>query len=126
MVHEIEPKIVESTKAVIALFDSLFDLARLDSGQIRLRIESGVVEPLPAEELLLLRLRGAVCPRMLKARRQRLVLQAHVFHPPLGRMLVQAARRFAHATAGVMERCAHRARDLSLVTAAAGDYLRAR
>jgi signal transduction histidine kinase len=39
MVHEIAPKIVESTKAVNTLFDSLFDLARLDSGKIRLSIE---------------------------------------------------------------------------------------
>jgi signal transduction histidine kinase len=37
-VHEIAPKIVESTKAVNALFDSLFDLVRLDSGKIRLDI----------------------------------------------------------------------------------------
>ncbi|MFC5498231.1 sensor histidine kinase [Caenimonas terrae] len=39
LVGEIAPKIVESTKAVNALFDSLFDLARLDSGKIRLRLE---------------------------------------------------------------------------------------
>ncbi|MBC7437629.1 MAG: HAMP domain-containing histidine kinase [Bdellovibrionales bacterium] len=39
LVREIAPKIVESTKAVNALFDSLFDLARLDSGKIRLSIE---------------------------------------------------------------------------------------
>ncbi|MGZ5179686.1 MAG: sensor histidine kinase [Ramlibacter sp.] len=39
MVHEIAPKIVESTKAVNALFDSLFDLARLDAGKVRLNIE---------------------------------------------------------------------------------------
>ena len=39
LVHEIAPKIVESTKAVNALFDSLFDLARLDAGKIRLHIE---------------------------------------------------------------------------------------
>jgi signal transduction histidine kinase len=39
LVHEIAPKIVESTKAVNALFDSLFDLVRLDSGKIRLTIE---------------------------------------------------------------------------------------
>lgn len=39
LVHEIAPKIVESTKAVNALFDSLFDLARLDAGKIRLNIE---------------------------------------------------------------------------------------
>lgn len=39
LVDEIAPKIVESTKAVNALFDSLFDLARLDSGKIRLNIE---------------------------------------------------------------------------------------
>jgi len=40
LVHEIAPKIVESTKAVNALFDSLFDLVRLDSGKIRLSIET--------------------------------------------------------------------------------------
>lgn len=40
LVHEIAPKIVESTKAVNQLFDSLFDLARLDSGKIRLNIET--------------------------------------------------------------------------------------
>jgi signal transduction histidine kinase len=40
MVHELAPKIVESTKAVNQLFDSLFDLARLDSGKIRLNIET--------------------------------------------------------------------------------------
>lgn len=39
LVHEIAPKIVESTKAVNQLFDSLFDLARLDSGKIKLNIE---------------------------------------------------------------------------------------
>jgi signal transduction histidine kinase len=40
LVHEIAPKIVESTKAVNALFDSLFDLVRLDSGKIKLNIEA--------------------------------------------------------------------------------------
>ncbi|HMA06882.1 MAG TPA: HAMP domain-containing sensor histidine kinase, partial [Ramlibacter sp.] len=40
LVHEIAPKIVESTKAVNALFDSLFDLVRLDSGKVKLNIES--------------------------------------------------------------------------------------
>ena len=39
LVNDIAPKIVESTKAVNALFDSLFDLVRLDSGKIRLRVE---------------------------------------------------------------------------------------
>ena len=39
LVHEIAPKIVESTKAVNSLFDSLFDLVRLDSGKIKLNIE---------------------------------------------------------------------------------------
>jgi len=39
LVNEIAPKIVVSTKAVNALFDSLFDLARLDSGKITLNIE---------------------------------------------------------------------------------------
>jgi signal transduction histidine kinase len=39
LVQDLVPKIVESTKAVNQLFDSLFDLARLDSGKIRLNIE---------------------------------------------------------------------------------------
>lgn len=39
LVREVAPKIVESTKAVNALFDSLFDLVRLDSGKIRLKVE---------------------------------------------------------------------------------------
>ncbi|HYE40173.1 MAG TPA: HAMP domain-containing sensor histidine kinase [Ramlibacter sp.] len=39
LVHELAPKIVESTKAVNRLFESLFDLARLDSGKIRLNID---------------------------------------------------------------------------------------
>jgi signal transduction histidine kinase len=38
LVREIAPKIVEATKAVNALFDSLFDFARLDSGQTKLNI----------------------------------------------------------------------------------------
>lgn len=50
LVHELAPKIVESTKAVNRLFDSLFDLARLDSGKIRLNI--GTVDlPTLLEEL---------------------------------------------------------------------------
>jgi signal transduction histidine kinase len=40
LVHELAPKIVESTKAVNQLFDSLFDLARLDAGKVRLNIET--------------------------------------------------------------------------------------
>jgi signal transduction histidine kinase len=40
LVNELAPKIVESTKAVNQLFDSLFDLARLDSGKIRPNIET--------------------------------------------------------------------------------------
>ncbi len=36
---EIAPRIVQSTKAVNALFDSLFDLVRLDSGKIRLNLD---------------------------------------------------------------------------------------
>jgi signal transduction histidine kinase len=39
LVNELVPKIVESTRAVNQLFDSLFDLARLDSGKVRLNIE---------------------------------------------------------------------------------------
>lgn len=40
LVNEIAPKIVESTKAVNALFDSLFDLVRLDSGKTKLNFET--------------------------------------------------------------------------------------
>ncbi|MBA2674614.1 HAMP domain-containing sensor histidine kinase [Ramlibacter sp.] len=40
LVAEIAPKIVESTKAVNQLFDSLFDLARLDSGKINLHVDT--------------------------------------------------------------------------------------
>ncbi|RYY96728.1 MAG: HAMP domain-containing histidine kinase, partial [Comamonadaceae bacterium] len=40
LVHELAPKIVESTKAVNSLFDSLFDVARLDSGKVRLNVET--------------------------------------------------------------------------------------
>ncbi|MDO8279598.1 MAG: HAMP domain-containing sensor histidine kinase [Burkholderiaceae bacterium] len=39
LVNEIAPKIVESTKAVNALFDSLFDLVRLDSGKVKINVE---------------------------------------------------------------------------------------
>ncbi len=38
LVGEIAPKILESTRAVNALFDSLFDLVRLYSGKIRLNL----------------------------------------------------------------------------------------
>lgn len=46
LVHELVPKIVESTKAVNQLFDSLFDLARLDAGKIRLNVEPVHVDKL--------------------------------------------------------------------------------
>lgn len=36
---DITPKILEATKAVNSLFDSLFDLARLDAGQVQVRVE---------------------------------------------------------------------------------------
>lgn len=39
LVSEIAPKIVEATRAVNTLFDSLFDLVRLDTGQVRVHIE---------------------------------------------------------------------------------------
>ncbi|HET8745453.1 MAG TPA: HAMP domain-containing sensor histidine kinase [Ramlibacter sp.] len=39
LVNELAPKIVAATKAVNHLFDSLFDLARLDSGKVRLNVE---------------------------------------------------------------------------------------
>lgn len=40
LVHEIAPKIVQATRAVNALFDSLFDFAKLDSGRMRVNIET--------------------------------------------------------------------------------------
>lgn len=46
LVHDIAPKIVESTQAVNALFDSLFDLVRLDSGKIRLNVEEVALDKL--------------------------------------------------------------------------------
>lgn len=39
LVAQITPKIVSATRAVNALFDSLFDLARLDAGQVEVRRE---------------------------------------------------------------------------------------
>ncbi|MEO7242712.1 MAG: HAMP domain-containing sensor histidine kinase, partial [Variovorax sp.] len=39
-VQEIAPKIVRATHAISALFDSLFDLGRIDAGQVRLQIET--------------------------------------------------------------------------------------
>jgi len=39
LVLELAPKIVRATHAVNALFDSMFDLARIDSGQVRLHVE---------------------------------------------------------------------------------------
>ncbi len=49
MVREIAPKIVESTKAVNTLFDSLFDLVRLDSGHIRLQVQEQSLDALMDE-----------------------------------------------------------------------------
>lgn len=49
LVAEIAPKIVESTKAVNTLFDSLFDLVRLDSGHVRLKVEEVPLDGLLAD-----------------------------------------------------------------------------
>ncbi len=46
MAAEIAPKIVESTKAVNTLFDSLFDLVRLDAGHIRVKVEAVCLDDL--------------------------------------------------------------------------------
>ncbi|AEG92110.1 candidate histidine kinase, classic [Ramlibacter tataouinensis TTB310] len=71
LVHDIAPKIVESTKAVNALFDSLFDLVRLDSGKVRLNIDQVPLDKLlrdlelqyrPLAEAKGLRLRMHVAP----------------------------------------------------------------
>lgn len=40
LVHEMAPKILQATKAVNTLFDSLFDIARLDTGALHLQIEN--------------------------------------------------------------------------------------
>lgn len=47
LVEEISPKIVRATRAVNTLFDSLFDLARFDTGQVTMK-----VEPIELENLL--------------------------------------------------------------------------
>ncbi len=39
-IEEIAPKIVTSTKAVISLFDSMFDMSRLTEGQINTNVEA--------------------------------------------------------------------------------------
>jgi signal transduction histidine kinase len=71
LVHELAPKIVDATKAVNQLFDSLFDLARLDSGKVRLNVEQvDLAQLLKALELQYrpvceakgLRFRIHVCP----------------------------------------------------------------
>jgi signal transduction histidine kinase len=49
MVNELAPKIVDSTRAVNALFDSLFDLVRLDGGGIQVRIENVALDRLLAD-----------------------------------------------------------------------------
>lgn len=49
MVHDLAPKIVESTRAVNALFDSLFDLVRLDGGGVQVRLENVALDRLLAE-----------------------------------------------------------------------------
>jgi len=49
MVRELAPKIVESTRAVNALFDSLFDLVRLDGGGVQVRIENVALDRLLAD-----------------------------------------------------------------------------
>ncbi|MBP7565147.1 MAG: HAMP domain-containing histidine kinase [Burkholderiaceae bacterium] len=49
LVDEIAPKIVQATAAVNALFDSLFDFAKLDSGRMRVQIETLDVRELMRE-----------------------------------------------------------------------------
>ncbi len=49
MVRDIAPKIVESTKAVNTLFDSLFDLVRLDSGHLHLQVQEIELDTLLGE-----------------------------------------------------------------------------
>jgi signal transduction histidine kinase len=40
LVHELAPKIANATRAVNQLFDSLFDVARLDAGKVKLNVET--------------------------------------------------------------------------------------
>ncbi|MDO5693952.1 MAG: HAMP domain-containing sensor histidine kinase [Pseudomonadota bacterium] len=47
LVHELGPKILQSTQAINALFDSLFDLVKLDAGQFDVDLK-----PIPVPDLL--------------------------------------------------------------------------
>ena len=110
LVAEIAPKIVESTKAVNALFDSLFDLVRLDSGKTRIHIESVDVarllrdmelqyRPLAQAKGLQLRMRSVpgqvMSDRILLQRILGNLLGNALKYTPSGGILV-AARRTGH------------------------------
>jgi signal transduction histidine kinase len=49
LVHELAPKIVDATKAVNTLFDSLFDMARLDTGAVRVHVAEVPLDKLLAD-----------------------------------------------------------------------------
>ena len=100
LVHELAPKIVESTKAVNQLFDSLFDLARLDSGKIRLNIEpvdvAKLLRDLELQYRPLCEARGLqfrVRARPGTAVSDPILLQRILGQPDLQRGEVHAARR---------------------------------
>jgi signal transduction histidine kinase len=107
LVHELAPKIVDATKAVNELFDSLFDLARLDSGKIRLNVEPVDVAKLlrdlelqyrPLCEAKGLRFRLHVCPGTVRSDPillQRIVgnlISNAVKYTPKGGILVASRR----------------------------------
>ncbi|TFZ01340.1 sensor histidine kinase [Ramlibacter rhizophilus] len=49
LVNELAPKIVDATKAINALFDRLFDMARLDAGAVHLQIGEVPLDQLMAD-----------------------------------------------------------------------------
>lgn len=49
MAHEIAPRVLQSTRAINELFDSLFDLTRIDAGNYKVRLQEVDVEKLFAD-----------------------------------------------------------------------------
>lgn len=107
LVHELAPKIVDATKAVNQLFDSLFDVARLDSGKVKLNVEAVDVAKLlrnlelqyrPLCEAKGLRFRLHVCPGTVRSDPillQRIVgnlISNAVKYTPRGGVLVASRR----------------------------------